>query len=120
MNEEKPVKIYPSEPDSDGFFFVSPEEEEQGIKTRDYKNGSAVKQMTLSNGKIALIRKLKGRDFVETKKRIQNDNTLDFETANMSVAVSIDGKQEPVEFYLDDLWQGDYAKLMIAYSGLNF
>ena len=67
-----------------------------------------------------MVRKLKGRDFVETKKRMQNDLGGDFETINMSVATTIDGKAEPPEFYLDDLFQDDYAKLIVAFASLNF
>ncbi|MBS1776031.1 MAG: hypothetical protein JSS64_07095 [Bacteroidetes bacterium] len=113
-------KGYPSAPDAEGFYFQTEEDESAGILTRDYENGGQVKKVALSNGTTAIIRKLKGRDFVETKKQIQADNTLDFETVNMAVATTIDGKQQPPEYYLDDLFQGDFSKLIIAYSSLNF
>lgn len=115
------IKIhYPAEPDAEGFFYENEDEHNQGISTKKYDNGSEVKKVCLSNGRTAIIRKLRGRDFVETKKRIQADNSQDFETVNMSVAVSFDGKQEPPEYYLDDIFQNDYAKLTIAYGALNF
>lgn len=113
-------KKFPTSPDDQGWFFNSEEEHLQGIRSKKYDNGSEIKEVTLKNGRTAVIRKLKGRDFVETKKQIQSDSTLDFETANMSVAVTFDGKQEPPEYYLDDLFQDDYSTLMIAYGSLNF
>lgn len=116
MNKE----IFPTEPSEDGFFYQSEEEKNSGILTKIYDNGSEVKHLELKDGRKASVRKLKGRDFVETKKRMQNDPAGDFETINMSVATTIEGKQQPPEFYLDDLFQDDYAKLMIAFSSLNF
>lgn len=118
MSEEK--KLYPTSPDDKGFFYVNENEETQGILTKAYENGSETKMTILSNGSKAVIRKLRGRDFVETKKLVNGDNSLDFETANMATAVTIDGKQQPPEYYLDDLFQSDYALLMIAYGSLNF
>lgn len=116
MNKE----IFPTEPNEEGFFYQNEEEKSNGILTKKYDNGSEVKNLNLRDGRKAVVRKLRGRDFVETKKRMQNDPNGDFETINMSVATTIDGKAEPPEFYLDDLFQDDYAKLMIAFSSLNF
>lgn len=113
-------KVYPTTPDAEGFYFKTEDEEGMQILTRDYDNGGEVKKVVLSNGATAVVRKLKGRDFVETKKQIQADNSLDFETVNMAVATTIDGKQQPPEYFLDDLFQGDFSKLIIAYSSLNF
>ena len=118
MTDEK--KTYPAAPDEQGYYFENQDDETAGILTKDYDNGSAIKKVALSNGKEAIIRKLKGRDFVETKRRIEADRTLDFETVNMSIATRIDGKTEPPEYYLDDLYQEDYSTLMVAYGRLNF
>lgn len=116
---EAKQKNYPTQPDSDGFYFQDEGEETAGILTRDYENGSAIKKAVLKSGATAIIRKLKGRDFVETKKQIQSDNTLDAETIGMSLAIEIDGEKQPPEYYLDDLFQGDYVTLLVAYGGLN-
>lgn len=116
---DKKVK-YPTQPNSDGFYFATEEEASMDIKTKDYKNGQTIKEVVLKNSRVAVIRKLKGRDFVETKKQIQNDKNLDFETVNMAQAVTFEGKQEPPEYYLDDLFQSDFATLMVAFGGLNF
>lgn len=118
MSDKK--KIYPTQPDKDGYFYATPEEEEQQIRTKRYDNGATTKTLSLSDGRVAVVRKLRGRDFVETSKVIRNNNSMDFETTNMSQAVEIDGKKQPPEFYLDDLFQMDYAKLMVAFSSLNF
>lgn len=114
------TKIYPTRPDKDGYYYASQEEEELAVKTKKYENGSATKTLKLSDGREAVVRKLRGRDFVETKKRVQNDNQIDFDTVNMSQAVEIEGKKQPPEYYLDDLFQNDYASLIVAYASLNF
>lgn len=113
-------KVYPSAPDTEGYYYKSKEEEANGILTKDYENSSAVKKVSLSAGQTAIIRKLKGRDMVETKRAIQNDNSLDFETVNMAQAIEIDGKQQNPEYYLDNLFQADYALLLVAFGELNF
>jgi len=113
-------KCYPAPADKDGFYYASRDEEISGILTKDYENGSAVKKVTLSNGSVAVVRKLRGRDFIETKKSIQSDSTMDFETVNMSQATEIDGKRQPPEYFLDNLFQSDYAKVMVTYGSLNF
>ena len=110
---------FPTEPNEEGFFFASQEDLEAGILTKEYENGSKIKKLTLSTGKEAVIRMLKGRDFIETKKRLQADNTADVETVGLSLATKIDDKQQPTEYYLDDLYQNDYLKIFIAYSTLN-
>lgn len=70
MPESKKIKEkkYPTEPDKEGFYFKNADEETSGILTKDYENGSSVKKVMVSNGQTAIIRKLKGRDMVETKK----------------------------------------------------
>lgn len=111
---------FPTTPDADGFYYVSEMEKDAGILTKDYETGSQTKKLTLENKQIAIVRKLRGRDFVTTKKQIQVDNTQDFENVNMAIAITIDGKQQPPEFYLDDIFQTDYSRMAIAYGALNF
>lgn len=115
---EIPIQ-YPTAPDAEGFYIEDVEQQEVGVLTKEYENGSKVKKVTLSNGNTAIIRMLKGRDFVEAKKRMQADNTLDMETVGMSLATKINDKQQPPEYYLDDLYQNDYIKLLIAYLTIN-
>lgn len=116
---KKEEKKYPTEPDKEGFYFESADEENAGMATKKYDNGAAIKKVLLKNGTTAIVRKLKGRDFVESKKLVRNDNGSDFETINMAQAVEIDGKKQPPEYYLDDLFQEDYATLLVAYGELN-
>lgn len=113
-------KNYPTLPDTEGFFYATKEEESEGIRSKKYENGSEIKEVKLNNGRVATIRKLRGRDFIETKKRVQGDRSLDFETVNMSVATTFDGKSEPPEYFLDDLFQHDFAKLTVCYATINF
>lgn len=117
-----PAKEFPSKPDEDGFFYESEDDQESEILTKVYENGSKVQKVTLSNGKIATIRMLKGRDMVKTKSMVPayKNTDIDFETINLSVAVKIDGNVMPPEFFMDDLLQMDYATLFNSYAMLNF
>lgn len=115
--------MYPTEKDKDGFYYSNEEEHQSGIQTRDYDNGSQVKKVTLSNGATAIIRKLKGSDLMATKKimaaRGEKDHNL-FEVFNLSVGCTIDGQQQPPEYFLDDLYQSDLATLLTVFASLNF
>lgn len=119
MTKDITHTAYPTSPDVDGFFYDSKEEQEACILTKEYNNGSKIKKLILSNGDEATIRMLKGRDFLETKKKLQADNSLDVETVGLALATKINDKQQPPEYYLDDLYQNDYIKLFIAYGALN-
>ena len=87
------------------------------IKTKD---GTDARKVELSDGRVAIVRRLKGRDMVETRNIVKSDKSLDFETVNMSVATEIDGKRYPPEHYLDEMYQADYALISVAYAELNF
>lgn len=113
-------RTYPTTPDEKGFYYSSSEDAEMGILTKDHANGSRVKVLTLSDGREVTVRRLRGKDFVETKKLVQADSSLDFETVNMAQAVTVAGDKMPPEFFLHDLYQSDYAKLLVAYGTLNF
>lgn len=119
MEEEK---VYPTPTDAEGYFYENKEEETLDIKTKSYDNGNSIKEVLLSTGELAKVRKLKGRDFVESQKltQSQGDNQIDFLTANISRATTIDGETRVPEYYLDDLYQNDYSAIFAAYSGLNF
>ena len=112
-------EIFPTEPNQEGFFYQNEDEKTAETETKIYENGATVKRVKLSSGSFAVIRMLKGRDFMETKKRLQSDNSLDPETIGVALATKVDGKQHPPEFYLDDLYQNDYLKIFLAYGLLN-
>lgn len=114
------MSTFPTTPNDEGFYYATEDEQSLGITTKDYDNGSTVKQVTLSDGAVAIVRRLKGRDFVDTKKAVQNNNSLDFETVNMAQGTTIDGKKHPPEYFLDDLYQVDYSKVMAAFASVNF
>lgn len=102
------------------FFFETKEEESVGIATMIYPNGNKIKKVKLTNGREAIVRMLKGKDFVETQKLIQDNKAIDFQTANMSRAITFDNGTEPPEYFLNDLFQEDYSTLLVAYGSLNF
>lgn len=111
------VKTYPTNPDESGFFFRNSEEEEAGILTA--KDGS--KRCYISDGRAVDIRRMKGRDFIEFQRlNGSNQDQASALPVMISVASTVDGKRQPVEFYLDDLYQDDFVKIMAAYTLINF
>lgn len=112
----------PNKPDEDGFYTASETDEQFGITTRQYENGSMVKKVVLSTGAVAIVHMLKGRHFLQAQKMTQDmkKENIDFEAVNMSLAVKIDGEQKPPHFFLDDMKQFDFTKIFMAYQGLNF
>ncbi len=118
---EETKKTYPTPENPEGYFFANETEEESGIETKNYPNGSAVKRFHLQDGREVVVRKLRGADFVETKKRMQaSGNSLDMDSVNMSVATTIAGEKMPPEFYLNDLFQVDYVTIAAVNASLNF
>lgn len=105
--EKEPVLTFENEGD-----------EVLGIQTKTYPNGNKVKQITLSDGRIATVRTLFGRDNVEITRRLDGKEEK-YENALMSVAVKIDDKDLVIED-LDDIPFKDYNKIKIANSRLNF
>lgn len=75
--------------------------------------------ITLSDGRAVEIRKGKGRDAMEAQKISGKDMGMFF-PALMSQLVTIDGKAQPAEYYLDELELQDYLTLMGELAGSNF
>jgi len=90
---DESVKTYPTPKDQDGFFFEDEAEEARGIKTRIYENGNRVKNVTLSNGKVAIVRELTGKEVMEARK-YDGGKADDARIVNIvaAIATNIDGK----------------------------
>jgi hypothetical protein len=109
---------FPTQPDEQGFFFESVDDQEKGIKTRTHENGRKVKEYVLKDGRLSVVRSLKGKDNREIKKYMGNDPDL-YVSAGITIATTIDGKKETLEFF-EDLDLKEYNVLTSMFSDLNF
>lgn len=81
-----------------------------------------IKRVKLTDGRIAEVRKLKGKDVIRTRKMmsvLKDQEDIDFETLNMTVATTIDGAELPYEDYLE-MPQVDFALITAMHSSINF
>lgn len=115
---EETKKIYPTEPDAEGWFFETADEKESGVLTKMYDNESRVKKVDTSKG-CAVVRELRGKDF-STIQSIVNGSDITFEAATMALSTRIDDRGYPPEFYMDDLKLIDFSKILIPVGRLNF
>lgn len=112
-------KLYPTPPDSDGFFYEDEENEALKIESQKYENGKEVRRVTLSDGKKAIVRQLTGSEMGTTVNRLIGNNKDDYQYAMVAVAAKIDDKGLMLEDVKDMLGK-DYIKLQAANSQINF
>lgn len=98
--------------------YADKEEEILGIQTLQYENGSLVKRCTLSDGKVAKCRQLKGKDR-HMINRISAGERDKVQDAVIALSTQIDGKDIIIET-LDDLKFVDYTKVSSMATTLNF
>jgi hypothetical protein len=99
------------------FYFEDEADKEMGIQTRDYPNGSKIKQVKLKDGRIAVCRMLRGKDFKNIQ-RLTNGNKDEFQNAIIATSVMIDDKPIVKEDLAEMLFP-DYTTLL-AISSINF
>lgn len=117
QNEE--VKVYPTAPDTDGFFFQDAEEEALGISTKTYEdNGKTVKKVLLSNNRVAIVRELNGAEGIHAKKQTGKDGTK-LQEAFAAFATRVDDKPINIDELLA-MKAKDCNRITIASSLLNF
>ncbi len=113
--------IYPTLPDSNGFYFEDENEELLNIKTKEYDNGNLIKQVELKKGKIAIVREL---DRKESKKAYEiagewKEDKDRLAAALIAVSTKIDDKEILMEDVL--LFKAkEFNRLSIATQSLNF
>jgi len=112
-------KLYPTQPNNDGFFYENEGDEAMGILTKEYENGHKVKQLQLSTGKTAIVRELMGKEVLKYQRLAEGDREKVL-PAMMAIAIKIDGAELLMEDYLEDIKAKDYHKLMLACQDLNF
>ena len=88
-----------------------------GIETKRYQNGQVMKRCTLSDGRIAEARRLKGSDGREVS-RLTNGEQEKYQKAIIALSVTISGEAIVIED-LDAMWLDDVTKITMLAS-INF
>lgn len=110
-------QTYPKQTE-DGYFFESAEHEAISLETKIHENSRPVHRVKLSDGRVAVIRKLKGKDVELTNRIHQGDDKLVIPSI-IAVATTIDGENKVMEDFLE-MDAPDYNKIRQANLRLNF
>lgn len=116
---EKVVKVYPTPPDQDGFYFETENEEIMGIQTKEYENGNLVKKVPLRKGKFATVRELDRKELRKVYE-IAGGNDKD---RLVSALIAMSTKIDDQELIMEDVLEykaKDYSRLSLAAQALNF
>jgi hypothetical protein len=117
--QASPAKTYPTMADEDGFYIENDTDEEMGIFTKVYENGSKVKRAYLPSAKkTAVVRELLAKDSKYIT-RYMNGDPEAYKMAATTTATTIDGKPETFEFF-ENLKMKDYTKIGSMVQDLNF
>jgi len=115
--------MFPTEPDSEGFFYEDAEEKEDNIRTKKYTNGRRSKFFELSDGRKAVVREMTGADSVEISKIQGNKKEGSAEDDYMPIVMwkscKIDDKHIPMEDFKEMSFK-DYNRILLVTTGLNF
>jgi hypothetical protein len=84
----------------------------------EYGTASSATQITLSDGRTAVIRKGKGRDAMKAQ-RVSGTDVAKFFPALMAELVTIDGSAMVMEDF-EELDMQDYLKIQGELAGANF
>lgn len=110
--------LFPTTPDADGYFTASELDKELGIKTKDFPNGNRTKTTELPGGVIVVIRELTGKD-TKTIARYHGSDQEKAMMASLTVAATINGKQETFEFF-EAMKMKSLNRLISMLQELNF
>lgn len=97
--------------------YESDDDKTLGIETWTGLKGEKEKRARLSDGRTAIVRMLKGRDVKDVQRQTGGD-VEKFQSAVVALSTKIDDERIVLE-ELDDLWFGDYTKLMTM-ATINF
>jgi hypothetical protein len=114
MNTEQ---TYPK-PTTDDFFFLDDTDEAMCVETKKYENGNEVKRITLSSGKVAVVRELKAWEIEESSRLHQNDKEK-YIMAIAALATAIDNEKVIYED-LRQMKGKDWTKIKYAVASTNF
>lgn len=99
------------------WFYEDDTDKELGIETKISDDGNKSKRCTLSDGRIAVAQRLKGRDLKMIKRQMAGEAEK-FQDAVTAASVTINNEKLIVED-LEDIWMDDYTKI-IAMASINF
>lgn len=116
-NFKQDLPVFPKAT-SDGFSFLSEDDETMGVETQEYENGNLVKRVTLKKGNKAVVRELKAWEVEESQRFHKNNQELLF-MAIAAKCVKIDDKNLAFED-VKNLRASDWVSIKAAVSLLNF
>lgn len=99
------------------WFFETDDEKESGIETKKYDNGSILKRVKLSDGRVAVCRRLKGFDMQEITRQMAG-KAENYQNAVMARSITID-EQKIVVDDITQVWMDDYT-LLLSIASINF
>lgn len=97
--------------------FENDDDKDSGIETKRYNNGQILKRAKLSDGRMAVARRLKGFDAREIQKQIAGD-AHKYQAAVMARCLTIDDKKVVIED-IEQLWLDDYTTV-VSIARINF
>lgn len=112
-------QVYPEQKNT--WYFDDKADKAMGIETYRYDNESISKRCTLSDGRKAVCRRLKGKDRHLINRLVENstDKGGTYKDAVTAVSTKIDDKDIVIED-LDSLWFNDLINIQTMASTLNF
>lgn len=88
-----------------------------GIETLAGENGNKLKRATLSDGRVAVVERLKAKD-VKAIQRQMAGNPENFQQSVIAASLKVNGEKVVVE-ELDEIWMNDYT-VILAMAEINF
>lgn len=116
--ENAEVKTYPL-PTSDGFFFEDEGNEVFKIESHVYENGNEVRRVTLSTGKVAIVRELNGLETGRDVERLCKGERENYQFAMIAIATKIGDTGLTMED-VKEMKGKDFTKLQVANAQINF
>ena len=113
-------KNYPT-PASEGFVYLSELHETVGIETQLADGKKVSRKITLSDGRVLLVKKLTGRDVLSMRAQAKDDEYM--AKATMLAQSIVDDKGELVftgDMLLDELAAQDFLLIETANADYNF
>lgn len=104
-------------PEKSEWVFENEKDDLFKVETKRYDNGQVMKRCTLSDGRVAISRKLKGSDLKEVR-RLTGGDSEKYQNAIVAKCVTLDDKPITIE-EIDDLWMDDATKIVMMAS-INF
>lgn len=120
-DEENGVRSrrFPTPADLDGFFVENEDDAEMEIFTKVYENGSRVKKTVLpASGRTAVVRELIAKDTKDIRRYTNGDPEL-YQLGVIAKATKLDGQPQPFEVF-ELLKLKDHTRLVVMSQALNF